>query len=450
MRDTFNQTTLRETMRSWSGRTGQVLTLRQNFVWTLVGNTIFAAAQWGMLAVIAKLGDPEMVGAFAFALALTAPVVIFANLKLRAVQATDVAQDFQFGHYLSLRLLMLGLAFIGICVFVGFSNYTDRVALVIICVAVAKCFDALSDILYGYLQLHERMDKVSISRIVQGIAQLLTLAFVLSISHDLLLTLLAWAVVSGAVTLLYDAPSVRYVRDNMLQVHSVLASEASLAPVWQWFDLKRLFRVALPLGFATMLGSLWFSIPRYVIQYYLGTYQLGIFAAIASLLAVGSTITTALGQSTSPSLAKHHAYIRYQAFDRLIVKLVVLGVLIGLSGIAVAWLIGAPVLTLLYTAEYAAHVTLMVWILVAMCIQFSYVFLGTGLQAMRDFRFFLPIQIASCILILVLSIVLVPIYGLVGAAWAMGGANVFELLFFLIVFLYVRQNARRSQSMVSI
>src|SRR5438105_229334 len=90
------------------------LSLRRNFAWTLAGNIVYAGCQWGMLVVLAKLGNPAMVGTFAFALAVTAPVVLASNLGLSTVQVTDRRGDYDFGHYLGLRLLtaVLSLAII--------------------------------------------------------------------------------------------------------------------------------------------------------------------------------------------------------------------------------------------------------------------------------------------------------------------------------------------------
>ena len=49
-------------------------TLRANFKWTLAGNLIYSICQWGMLTVLAKAGNASIVGRFAFALAISAPV----------------------------------------------------------------------------------------------------------------------------------------------------------------------------------------------------------------------------------------------------------------------------------------------------------------------------------------------------------------------------------------
>ncbi|MGD2165907.1 MAG: lipopolysaccharide biosynthesis protein, partial [Anaerolineae bacterium] len=90
------------------------LSLRANFSWTFVGNAIYAATQWGMLIVLAKLGSPEWVGQFALGLAITVPIMAFATLKTRLVQATDARHQYLFGDYLSLRLLTTGAAFLAI------------------------------------------------------------------------------------------------------------------------------------------------------------------------------------------------------------------------------------------------------------------------------------------------------------------------------------------------
>ena len=75
------------------------LSLRKNFSWTFAGNVVYALSQWGMLTVLAKLGSPEMVGRFALGLSITAPIVMFTNLQLRQIQATDARGEYRFGDY---------------------------------------------------------------------------------------------------------------------------------------------------------------------------------------------------------------------------------------------------------------------------------------------------------------------------------------------------------------
>src|SRR3712207_3013630 len=83
--------------------------LASNASWTVLGDGVYAACQWGILIAVARLGDAEMVGRFALALAITAPVMLFCGLALRPVVSTDAKSEFEFGEYLGLRLLSIGV-----------------------------------------------------------------------------------------------------------------------------------------------------------------------------------------------------------------------------------------------------------------------------------------------------------------------------------------------------
>ncbi len=90
----------------------RTLRLRENFAWTLAGSAFYHACQWGVLVVLARLEDAETVGRFALALALSAPVMIFANLHLRAVLVTDAGGEHTFAEYLGLRLVASTVGFV--------------------------------------------------------------------------------------------------------------------------------------------------------------------------------------------------------------------------------------------------------------------------------------------------------------------------------------------------
>ena len=88
-----------------------------------MGNVVYGGCQWGILIVLAKLGSPEMVGQFSLGLAVVAPVIMLANLQLRAVQATDAKGEYLFGHYLGLRLITTALAVVVVVGVVAVAGY---------------------------------------------------------------------------------------------------------------------------------------------------------------------------------------------------------------------------------------------------------------------------------------------------------------------------------------
>src|ERR1700721_2858641 len=104
--------------------------LRVGFSWSFVGWVGYAGCQWLMLSVMAKLGNPTIVGQFAFALALSAPVFMFSNLNLRVVQSTDALSEYKFSDYATLRLLSSSFALL-VIVATSFFLRLSRTALMV-------------------------------------------------------------------------------------------------------------------------------------------------------------------------------------------------------------------------------------------------------------------------------------------------------------------------------
>src|SRR3954471_24801543 len=112
------------------------------------------AAQFAMLVALAKLGHPQMVGQFAFGLAITAPLFLLANLRLRTVLATDVDQSRPFTDYLLVRLLTTGAALVAS---IGIAFVTGN--LVVAALGFSKSVESISDLYYGAMQRRELMDR---------------------------------------------------------------------------------------------------------------------------------------------------------------------------------------------------------------------------------------------------------------------------------------------------
>ncbi len=401
----------------------QGLSLRSNFSWTLTGNVVYAACQWGMLVVLAKLGSPEMVGQFALGLAITAPVFMFCNLHLRAVQATDARREYLFGHYLALRLVTVILAGMIIMGIAGLSSYRWDTRLVILAVALAKAFGAVSDVFYGLFQQQERLDRIATSMIIKGLLSLATLGLVLHLTGSVFWGAVGLAGAWAVVLLSYDTYHGALILTGGGGNPGMVASGSVLRRLvfrlsWDLPTMGRLAWLALPLGFVMMVVSLNHNIPLYFIEHYLGEGRLGVYAAMAYLMLAGGQVVNALGQSASPRLARYYATGRQEAFFTLLVKLLLLGGLLGVAGVLVALVAGKEILILVYRSEYADQAGVLVWLMAAAALFYVGSFLGYGMTAARYFRIQALLFVVTLLLITGASALLIPRYGLAGAAWA--------------------------------
>lgn len=181
--------------------------------------------------------------------------------------------------------------------------------------------------------------------------------------------------------------------------------------------------MALPLGFVMLLVTLRNTIPRTILEGVFGEEELGIFSALSYLVIAGSTIIMALSQSSLARLARYYVEGNKAAFRSTIQKILGVGVFTGAAGVLVAAFIGKPLLSILYSPEYAEHNRLFVWIMVAGGVTYVGSLMGSPVMAMRHFRDILWVYLGNSLLLLVLAWYLIPKYGMTGAAWAMlGGA----------------------------
>jgi len=301
------------------------------------------------------------------------------------------------------RLATTVLALAAIASMAGLSGYAYPVAASMVLLGVSLSADNLSDIYYGALQRNERMDVIARSMTARGFLSLAAFGAVLYATRSLAPAVAALAAARILVLLLYDRP-----RGSSGQSLRCSGTGAQF----------EIFRTALPLGVVLMLVSLTSNVPRYAIEGSLGATDLGIFAAVAAFLTVGSTIVNALGQSATPRLARYFSEGDLRQFKGLAWRLTGLAVLLGAAGVLLAALLGGLVLGVLYRPDYAAYRGLLVWMMAAGICVYAAVVLGYVVTSARSFLAQMPLLGVVAAVSAVASWVLVPRMGLGGAALA--------------------------------
>ena len=391
--------------------------LKANVSWTFWGNAVNAGCQWGIVVLLAKLGNPTMVGQYALGLAVSAPILLFAYLQLRAIQATDVNGEFSFGDYFGLRLAATGAALAFVLSLLSFGSYSAPTALTIIGLAVAKSVDGISDVFYGFLQQHERLDCIARSMLIRSPLSLAAMGIAVYATHSVVIGVVTLSIVSALVLIAYDIPVSRRLA-NILRPTAAEHIPLTFAPHWNGPQIKKLLYSSLPLGCVMLLVSLQVNIPRYFIEHFQNEEAVGIFAALAYVLAAGSLVTDAIGQSLTPRLARLYRCNYLGEFRRILMLLTVFGVLSGLSVVALSWVLGRQILTVLYKPEYVRHLDVFLLLMASAAPTYIASFFGYAMTAARLFWIQLPLSAWSALSVAILSWLLIPGRGLRGAAEA--------------------------------
>ena len=388
------------------------LSLKWGFLATLLGRFAYAGCQWGILAVLAKMGSPETVGAYGWAIALTAPLFMFSTLQLRFVVATDAREEYEWGDFVALRLVTTGLA-LGIFVVLLAVGYWPSHRWLILAVASAKAIECFSDLVLGLLQQRERMDRVGWLQLVKGVGSLVVVALVFYQTKRVDMAATGMVLIWLVLLFVAEMPAARW----------SVGGQLSWKPSWQWGRLRRLFWFALPLGISTLLISLNSNLPRYFLRSASGDHDLGIFVAIASLVLLGETVYRAASQAVTARLAILATAGDRAGFLRILRRLLELSTVLGMVGIVASLMMGRQLLSWFYTPEYSQYLSTLVWVSVAMLLSFQSS-LGPALVALRRNRAYLIVWVVAVLAHLAALAWLVPRHGIEGAGQAMVVANV--------------------------
>jgi O-antigen/teichoic acid export membrane protein len=385
--------------------------MRANVRWTAVGNAAYGAGQWVQFVILARLGGAAAVGAYAYALALTAPVMMLAYLQLRTLLATDVHGTHPFREYRRLRLATTGAALLVVGAMAGWSGASAATWSVLVPVCAMRAADALADLYYAAWQRQERMGVIGGGLVLQALCQAAFMGLAAAAGGG------APAAAAGAA--LGSAVGLAFV---VLRTHRDRELRATLPggpAATSWRSTGRLAVEAAPLGVIVLLGSLQQNVPRYFLQHAAGDAALGIFAAASQLTAAGTIVVGALGGAAMPRLARLCAAGDAPGFRLLARRLVLGAALLGAAGVALSLLVGRQVLVLLFRPEFAAGAGALVVLSLAAGVGFVATLLGYVLTAARVIAV-QPVLLAAALGVIVASCqLLVPARGAAGAAWAL-------------------------------
>lgn len=391
--------------------------------WGAGGSLFFALTQWLLVVAMARWGSARLVGDWALALAITAPVFILAQFKLRYVLAADATREHPWRAYLSLRVRSMGVAAaaVGIVVLVA---YRDATGLLILLIAIGKGVEGVCDVRYGRLQRDDDLRGIAVALVRRALLVLALAAATLWFTRSAAWTALA-ALGGQALGLWFDTVS-----------GPRPAAESGTGPA-----LGALVRRTLPLGVATAIGSLQAGMPRYVLDAEVSREAVGAFALLVHPYLVGALLVGAMANVALPGLARRAAAGDRRGFRRAVIRLCGAGGALAALAVFVTWVAGGPLLRLLYGARYGGFADELLWVSLATCLPWCFLFLGTALDAVRAYAVQPWIVAAGTGVAAAGAFALVGTHGMLGVTWALiaGACVEAALLAFALAFALARR-----------
>ena len=407
---------------------------------TLVANILMAASNWLILVTIAKQFNPDFLGQFVLALSICSPAFLFASFKIRTLLVVDTAWKFGLKDYATARLLANFVVTVLILIVMIFAKIEFSMVTLLLVLAYKWC-DAWSEFCQSYMRRLHKFEFSSGSLALRSITTLIGVVLITLFTESFFLLIGMWLGVAVLFAIIDSVFMLRLTKTREISPLNFrfLISKSSLA------RSLVLYKEYATVAVALAVSSLFVYLPNFLLSYQIDVASAGVFATISYFLVAGGILINSISQACTPQLAALLKNNEYAAFMKLVQKMCLMGIIIGVSGMIVSVFAGPFFLEVFYTAEIAKYSGTLNWVMAAAAIRYIYIFLGTSLAAVHSFHTQTKIYATGLITMFISGYVLIEINGIAGAGQAMFAATLVELFLFAVVTKSNIQTAFRLQ-----
>ncbi len=394
--------------------------LAGSFFWNSLGGILNAGQSVLVLMVITRVLGLAAAGVYSIAFATGNLFLYLGEYGVRNVQVSDLTEQYPFRDYLAHRVLTVFLMLaLGACCCVfsyGRGTYSLEKSLTVFAMCLLKAVDCIEEVYEGRLHQRGRLDlagKVMTVRLVVSIGGMLAAAVLF---HSLLIATdiaAALAAVSAFCMLFCYRKEVAFTPG--------LVSRRNVGA---------LMRVCFPVCAANFLQFYLINAPKYAIDAAMEETVQAQYNFIAMPVFVIQLLGMFLYQ---PVLGRMSAAAANGDRRALLsdIRKIVLGILvIAAVCLAGAWVLGIPVLSLLYATDLSSFRSELMWILVGGIFLALSGFLCAVLTILRRQSAILVIYAAGAMLSLILTGQMVRSSGILGAVRSF--VSIMALVFVLL------------------
>jgi O-antigen/teichoic acid export membrane protein len=396
----------------------------KNFMSLLSSQIITSLLGFAVTVYLARVLGADSFGKIVFAQAVLVYFILFANLGLNILGVRKVARDKEnikkyVNNIITLRLTLAVLSFVLLSFLTFFMPKTDDIKHLIFIFGLSLFTSAL--ILEWPYQGIEKMQFVAVSRVADKVIYAGLIFLLVAGVRHLFLIPYFWLAGSGAACL--------FLISMYIKNYGMICLEFNL-PFW-----KDLLKQSVPMGTGFLIMQVFYHFDDILLAFlkgeeYVGWYNTA-YKIIYFILLAGSLYFVAI----FPTISKYYKQSS-QKLKSLLTRSSKLMASIVLPLAVGGTLIARPLMMLLYGEEYSNGVIvfqILIWTVAVFFLNYVYAYLLLACD--REKKYLIGIS-AGTLTNICLNIILIPLFGLVGASVATVAGS-------LVMFMYMYIQARR-------
>lgn len=373
---------------------------KKDFIWNVLGLTINAFNSLFFLIIVNRINGEFAGGVFTYAYSLICLFYIIGLFYTRTYQVSDVSGKYKNKDYIVSRAISCVMMFIITVITVMIFQYDTTKSIVIILLCLYRLIEAFADVFLGILQKEGFLYKAGFSLFIKGIVALILFMIVDYVTKDMILSCVTIVFVNLVLFLLYDLKNTRKYIGKEYSFHNAISILKNSFPVFV-FSFLNIYLI---------------NSTKYILDFVSDATLQNIYGII---LMPGTVLSLCAQYIINPyivpltDLFKRKKYIE---FRRTLLKIIAVICFLEILCIIGAYILGIPVLNLIYGIELSKYKTDLLIIILGSIFVALIAVISSGLTILNKNYIQMYIYIFSSILSTVLGIVLINQFKVLGAS----------------------------------
>lgn len=309
---------------------------KKNIVWNMIGSFLYALSSMVLSIAVVQIAGEDAGGIFTFAFSTFGQhMFMAAYFGIRPFQITDMERRYSFGDYLGLRRVTCLAAVLAAAGYVGIHDYTVEKGAVVFLMVLYKVIDALADTYEAEFQRTGRLYLTGKSNAFRTLLSVTVFLSALTVTKELVTASVLAVAAQILGFLLFDAAVIR----RLPEVDWVSGAGK------KW----RLLKDNTLLFFSVILDFYIFSASKYAIENCMADRDLAVYGAIFMPTSVINLVAGFVIRPYLTKLSLSWETGRLSQYAKQIRQLAAIIAALTVLALGGAWLLGIPVLSLLYS-----------------------------------------------------------------------------------------------------
>jgi len=404
--------------------------IKKDYFWNTLGTSANAFISLLLSIAVTRINGLEVQGLFTLFFSFS---ILFFTIGLyggRIYQVSDVIGEFESRTYISLKFITSAMMLVAAFAFALLSGYDgERIAL-LLSLVIYKVLDAIADPLYGVMQRNGRLYLAGISMTIKAVAGFVAFIIVNLVTLDVFLSSLCLLGANLIFMGVFDIPHVR----KLEKIGSLFNGTIKPCLI--------LLRASVYIFAFALLANLLVNIPRYFMDVFHSQELLGFFNIVIMPATMMNLFVTFVIQPKLVPLSESFAAAAYTAFNRTVTRLILVSLGFGVIAIIVAWLIGVPVLSLIYGEDISAYRFALTLAVLGGTVNTVTMICSNILSIMRKFKIQLFNYLVATAGVISASLVFISTGSVDGAVYAFLIANAIQAVLFFISYMIIFKNVK--------